>query len=132
MTKYEYELKIDIDKKMRYTELTTMLCHKTDAIRKHFNMESINAFEIYRTHKGYHIYILLISNKRITDHNIITQQLIYGSDPLREIHNMERIDNGIREWNVLFRRKYRLVCIGEKFKLGKRLSEERHVGNFIY
>ncbi len=128
----KYKMKLDIDQKMSYTKLTQMLINKTEAIRKLFNIIYPTIFETYKTHKGYHIYITTHSQYRISNKRIVELQLIYGSDPQREIHNLERIEKHIKNWNVLFNSKYKLKNKKGVFKIGKKISEEKYVGSFIY
>ncbi len=128
----EYKMKLDIDQKMKYTELAQMLINKTDAIREVVNKIYPTVFEVYKTHKGYHIYITTYYKHKLSDKKIVELQLIYGSDPQREIHNLERIKRGIKNWNVLFSSKYKLKNKRGVFEIGKKISEEKYVGSFIY
>lgn len=135
MKKYEniHELKLDIDTKMKYTKLTNILCEKTNALRKLNPKTEIYAvFNIFRTHKGYHVYIAFSTNAKLTSRDIVALQLIYGSDPAREIHNLERIDKHIKNWNVLFTEKYKVKLKNDSLKLGKKISVEKYAGSFIY
>ena len=127
-----YELKLDIDNKMKKTQLTNLLCKKTDVIRK-IKHETIYAiFNIFETHKGYHVYVTYDTNAKLNPKDIVMLQLIYGSDPAREMHNLERIEKHIKNWNVLFSSKYKLKYRHNTFVLGKKISAEKYVESFIY
>ncbi|MEM3844871.1 MAG: hypothetical protein QXU98_04130 [Candidatus Parvarchaeota archaeon] len=58
-------------------------------------------FIIYKTHKGYHIYIY--TKAKLDNKSIILMQTALGSDWLREIRNLYRIETKMtNNWNILF------------------------------
>lgn len=68
----------------------------------------------FATVRGRHIYVDL--DRKIPDLEIVLLQTLLGSDPYREIFNLERVrENQIKDWNVLF-------CA--KFKNGIKVSGE--------
>lgn len=102
MARSECDLKLDID------------THRGNPIRRvnfrykwlaYYYPDLLPArFTVYRTKKGYHFYIRL--SKRIYPMPTVFIQAVLGSDWLREIRNMRRIDDRFGDWNILFSAKY--------------------------
>lgn len=61
----------------------------------------------FATARGRHIYIEL--DREISNFDIVMIQLLLGSDPKRELFNLERLiqQKDHPMWNVLFKAKYR-------------------------
>jgi hypothetical protein len=52
--------------------------------------------------RGLHVLGLVKTSSPHTDEQVILAQLLCGSDVNRERFNLQRVRQGIREWNVLF------------------------------
>lgn len=59
--------------------------------------------QIFKTKKGYHIYINV--DMELSNYEIIIIQLVLMSDWLRELRNYNRAKAGDRYWNLLFNTK---------------------------
>lgn len=57
---------------------------------------------IYPTVKGWHVYFETWKNAYIGSKELIFFQLMFGSDPYREMMNLRRITNKVRNWNIMF------------------------------
>jgi hypothetical protein len=67
--------------------------------------DNITCETIYRTNKGYHV--RMHTENTYSDASIVALQSILGSDNNRELFNLMRVRAGAKDWNVLFRRKYK-------------------------
>ena len=114
-------IKIDIDGKDSMTKT-----ERDNRIKSLLRISGLAKAKVhvYRTKRGKHLYISLWNEKGYardlsTEHSIIAQ-LILGSDPKRELFNLERTYKApwLDRWNVLFQVKY---------KNGKVVSQERFV-----
>ena len=77
----------------------------------------IGRIGILETAKGYHVYVEVIGE--LDNKDLIIVQLALGSDYIRELYNLRRVKNCVRNWNVLFTAKYKeeggkLVKISEE------------------
>jgi len=52
--------------------------------------------------RGWH-FIATIFGREIPAKEIVLAQLLCGSDRLRELANLRRIRDGVKDWNVLFK-----------------------------
>lgn len=60
--------------------------------------------EVYNTENGYHVYIKI--DRLLEDLELVSLQILYGSDIYREAHNLKRIKEDCWDnWNLLFQRK---------------------------
>lgn len=97
------EIKIDLDDGVFPPDL--------DSMRKRLNqlmyIDKIDraVMTMYRTKKGSHIYIAFPKNIDLTPEQVLIYQMLCGSDLNRELCNYERIQKGMRGWNVLFKLK---------------------------
>lgn len=67
---------------------------------RHYRIEIVRS----SSGKGFHG-IITIPGKRIGAHRILLAQFLCGSDPKREFLNFQRIQQGVRDWNLLFETK---------------------------
>ena len=72
-----------------------------------------------QTTNGWHLELDL--DNEIDDLKAIIMQLALGSDYRREVCNLLKVERGCRNWNTLFRRKYRINKLGERVQV----SEEK-------
>lgn len=56
--------------------------------------------KVHRTHKGWHCYIQ--NDPDNLPVSIVLWQSLLGSDPYREMMNMNRLANGVPRWNIMF------------------------------
>ena len=70
-------------------------------------------FQIYerrgytrQTKHGIHVTIEFKSKLPISDKDIVFMQTLLGSDWKREIFNWKRVRSGLKNWNVLFNKKF--------------------------
>ena len=94
--------KLDIDSKNVFKRLET-----TERIDKIISMLGLTLRNLnYKeTAKGYHYYIEVEND--LSDMEVCLIQSLMGSDYSRETFNYLRIRQGIKDWNVLFQKKYR-------------------------
>jgi len=67
----------------------------------------INEVKVFKTRRGYHIEFIL--NKKILPYEVIFYQLLFLSDPNREVFNLRRLrfkNHHIDEWNILYGGSY--------------------------
>lgn len=107
---YKTELKIDIDEKPRqlkkYSEL---LSERLFIITKIYNFRLwLQSIKVYETIKGFHLYVKLISDKKVEDFEILQMQSSLKDDYIRGLFNMVRVKGGEQPrdyWNLLFKSK---------------------------
>jgi len=102
-----YELKLDIDgslgpRKMleigkRFMVVRTLLGAKLKDVKQ------------VKTKNGFHVYIRFETNVELDDKDIVFLQLLLLSDWRREIFNWRRVKSNLKKWNVLFKKKYKVV-----------------------
>lgn len=118
LSKGEYKnlkfLKLDLDGK---NGLDIFL--KRMWIMKYLGLKTVNA-KVYHTTNGYHL-VLKLDNE-IDNLKAIFMQLALGSDYRREVCNLLRIERGCKDWNILFKAKYKVNQLGQTIKV----SQERY------
>ena len=107
-------LKLDLDGK---NGLDTFLNRMW--IMKYLGLKVVNA-KVYHTTNGYHL-VLELDNE-IDDLKAIFMQLALGSDYRREVCNLLKIERGCKDWNTLFKAKYKVNQLGQRIKV----SEEKY------
>ena len=102
-------LKIDKDFKkherkavMRYLR---MLIFRLDWFCYYFDIRPVY-FEVHKTTKGLHI--RGHTDVELGARELIILQLVLGSDWLREVRNLFRVQGGMEDWNLLFNVKYKM------------------------
>lgn len=70
--------------------------------------------DISKTVNGMHAKVFFKTEIPLDDKDIVFLQAFLGSDLYRELYNWRRVKNGMKEWNVLFRRKYVTRELGDK------------------
>jgi len=117
----KYLLKLDLDDRFNYNTLMNTLT----SLVVMYRLLRIKAerFRIYisSSKKGYHLEILIVSPKELSDLEIVLLQSILGDDPRRCIHNYYRVLKN-KPYNVLFNTKGNKRRIYDK-KLSKLLTE---------
>ena len=108
------DLKVDIDYKPLDLD---KLAWRMETVCEVLEVE-LESIRIMETGKGYHIHGVILGD--VDDKDVIIIQMALGSDYLRELYNLRRVRNGIKNWNVLFSSKYK----EENGKLVK-VSEEK-------
>ena len=88
-------------------------------IMKYLGLKPIDV-KVYHTTNGYHLYLTL--DNEIDNIKAIFMQLALGSDYRREVCNLLRIERGCKDWNILFKAKYKVNQLGQRIKV----SEERY------
>jgi hypothetical protein len=105
--------KIDVDKKelSEFKERYAMLC-------RYFKPKLIS-YDVKETRKGYHIRLILSFPFKLSRYEFVLIQSLLGSDWKREMLNYFRVKNGLKDWNILFNKKYR-IYIKENNKINKK------------
>lgn len=104
------ELMLDFDKSLNKIEFYQRL----QMLSRIFNFNVVN-FNERKTRHGHHMVLTL--DKKFYDEDIVFFQLFLGSDYRREAFNWLRVRSKVKQWNVLFKKKY-----DSKLKL---ISEEK-------
>jgi len=104
-------LKLDLDGK---NGLDTFL--KRMWIMKYLGLKTEYA-KVYHTTNGYHL-VLGLDNE-IDDLKAILMQALLGSDYRREACNLLRIERGCKDWNTLFKAKYKINQLGQRIKVSQ-------------
>lgn len=94
------EIKLDID---GGHDALIESFNRIEHVLSFFNIQADNG-AVYKTNKGYHIYIFI--ERPLPPKTLVFIQLMMGSDYKREMFNYARINAGLINWNVLFRRKW--------------------------
>jgi len=94
-------LKLDYDN-LFFKDIKKIFKEKGLWLRRFFKLKLLR-INVYKTKKGYHIYIWV--NNRLSKQDILFLQLAFGSDFMREsfywrIINYAHLKK--REWNILF------------------------------
>jgi hypothetical protein len=97
-------LLLDIDKKFNDESLKEFI-RRLKALM-HISGITYKNIEVLDTLRGHHIYIYV--DNLLSDYEICFYQLFLGSDFKRELYNFRRIQNGDKEFNILFSEKYAL------------------------
>jgi len=107
-------LKLDLDGK---NGLDTFLDRMW--IMKYLGLKVIDA-KVYHTTNGYHL-VLELDNE-IDNIKAILIQCILGDDYRRAACLLMRVERGCKDWNVLFKTKYKINKLGQRVKV----SEEKY------
>ena len=97
-------LKLDFDG-YSFREIKKLFEKRGLWLKRFFKLH-IQKINVYKTKKGYHIYIWV--NNRLSNQDIVFLQLAFGSDYMRECYYWKRIKYPIlpkRGWNILFYKK---------------------------
>jgi len=107
-------LKLDLDGK---NGLDTFLNRMW--IMKYLGLK-VTDVKVYHTTNGYHL-VLELDNE-IDNVKAILIQAILGDDYRRAACLLLRVERGCKDWNVLFRQKYKINRLGQRVKV----SEEKY------
>ncbi|RLG54494.1 MAG: hypothetical protein DRO00_01170 [Thermoproteota archaeon] len=88
-------------------------------IMKYMGLKVV-AVRCSHTTNGYHLELDL--DNEIDDIKAVFMQLALGSDYRREVCNLLRIERGCKDWNILFKRKFKINKLGQRVKV----SEEKY------
>jgi hypothetical protein len=92
-------------------------------VKRVFEVDSflkIKTVRIHQTKNGFHTRIIVGSEVKLSDSDIITIQVLLKSDYMREVFNFLRIKSGvITHWNILFKSKWKLDKNGNKVILSQ-------------
>jgi len=97
-------LKLDFDD-YSFRKIKKEFTRKNLWIIRFFKLK-IKKIQVFKTRKGYHIYLYI--NNRLSNKDIVFLQLALGSDFMRECYYWRRIKYPKlpkREWNILFYEK---------------------------
>jgi len=104
-------LKLDLDGKY---SLSTFLDRIW--ILKYLGIKVVNV-RIHDTINGFHA--RLICDNQIDDVKACFIQALLGSDYRREFCNLLKIERGTKNWNVLFKQKWRTDKLGNEVQVSK-------------
>lgn len=103
----EKYIKLDIDRAWRYRALAR---RNADRIMKFLNLK-VKRVSMYESH-NHHIHMRYTLHTHLTPTEVISIQLLCGSDPVREKYNLRRVrvigtvgPYWKERWNVLYERK---------------------------
>ena len=95
----------------------------------------MKSIDVYETNKGYHFYLKVKTERKLTSKDVVVLQLALGSDYKRELFNWLRVRNGrtSKKWNVLFKCKYNSKKrISEETKTDSAIRLERLIVNLYF
>jgi hypothetical protein len=116
---FKTEILIDIDKKSLREFYDRYIF-----VQKYLKFKLLG-YEIAETKKGYHVRLIVDLPYEYSDKDIVLLQLLLGDDWKRATINYFRVIHNLDDWNVLFRKKYRIFKAGNLFKLA---SKEKCIG----
>lgn len=100
-----YTLKLDIDSKSK--RVKSEIAKRMVFLQKFLGNKSFKIKEV-ETKKGYHIEITFKPKIDLDDKDLVFMQLLLLSDWKRELLNWVRVKNNLKNWNVLFNKKFRM------------------------
>jgi len=113
------KLKVDLDVKVPERLLKSWIETRQAII--HALGYSWHGYDVFATHRGYHIYIYI--KEKLPDEEENNVQFLLGDDHHRFKINSWRIARGVKRWNKLFheviyrRKRKAIVCPSCKFEI---------------
>jgi len=108
-------LRLDLDGKYG---LSTFL--ERTWILKYLGVKVVGV-KIHHTMNGFHA--RLICDNRIDDVKAAFIQALLGSDYRRELSNLLKIERGSKNWNVLFKQKWKTDRLGNEVLVSKEIYD---------
>ena len=107
-------IKLDLDSDREFNEFVNRLW-----IIKYLGL-AIKQAKVYRTVKGYHVY--LYTSNSIAPERLILIEALLGDDYRRTLCNLLKIMQNAIDFDVLFQRKYTINKLGQRVQV----SEEKY------
>jgi len=86
-------IKLDIDSDEGMHETLKRVRFWNYLFQKHMDFD-----KVYPTVKGWHCYL----EDTMSNHERLVTQLFFGSDVYREMMNLKRQGNNVKNWNIMF------------------------------
>jgi len=96
-------------------------------ILKYLGIKVVNV-KIHHTVNGFHA--RLVCDNEIDDIKTIFIQALLGSDYRRELCNLLKIERGSKNWNTLFKQKWKTDKLGNEVLVSKE-TYDRELGNKV-